>query len=85
MRATDPEGDDVTLSARVVKTAQGWLPEDFDSPLTLADRGDGTSTVGVDTSVVGEYVVEFMAADAHGEEWGLHVICISPASAGASG
>ena len=84
LHAMDAERDAVAFSVRVVDGAGGLPSDGFVSPLVLVDHGNRTATVAMDRSAAGEHVVEFEAADAHGEEWDMYVIRIVPIAAGTS-
>ena len=79
VRATDAEGNAVSISMAVLETALagGATPA---SPPALTDHGNGTATLTVDGSTPGEYLVELSASDAHGEEWDTYIIRVAPAA-----
>jgi len=79
LRATDAEGDAVALSMRVLEASMA-AGAAASSPPALTDHGNGTATLVVDGSAAGEYIVELTAADAHGEEWGVYLVRVAPAS-----
>ena len=76
LRAPDAEGDEVAFSLEVVETAPLDPLADAGAPPVLVDHGDGTAMVMVDKSAVGERLVEIVASDVHGEEWGEYTLRI---------